>query len=375
MTTRTLLPLFITASLALLLVAAFLPNPDPTTAVNPVPCPTLVPAATATPDGGPTYTATPTYTPCLTKETSTPTVTPTPPPATAMSLRVDAAQTFDCAGGPVAGKVCVDLGAKFDVIVVADAIPPNGYWFAQAWIDYDDQGLTDKKNVFSQWPDCEPATIFIFQDEINNGAATGCMSGLLPPQPPSMYKGDLFALSLTCTDDASSNDMRIVQAGDPIADAPGTLVGTYGALFIEIATFNQFVPSVTGIQVNCAEKPTKQPEPGDTDGDGCSDQRENGPDETLGGQRDWQNPHDFYDVAGSPGPPQNGAPDGIIDLPNDILGVIKHHPAGDLGYDAQFDRGPWTGPNSWNDTQGPDGVIDLPNDILGVLLQFNHNCQ
>ena len=114
--------------------------------------------------------------------------------------------------------------------------------------------------------------------------------------------------------------------------------------------------------------------PGDTDGDGCSDIHENGPDETLGGQREYDNPWDFYDVAGSPLPPQNGAPDGVIDLPNDILGVIQHHPSGTLGYDAQFDRGPWTGPNSWNETQGPDGVIDLPNDILGVILQFNHRC-
>ena len=119
----------------------------------------------------------------------------------------------------------------------------------------------------------------------------------------------------------------------------------------------------------------KKKKPGDTDGDGCADVHENGPDETLGGQRDYKNPHDFYDVAGSPGPPQNGAPDGVVDLPNDILGVIQHHPAGTLGYDVQFDRGPWTGPNSWNDTQGPDGVIDLPNDILGVILQFNHRCQ
>ena len=45
-----------------------------------------------------------------------------------------------------------------------------------------------------------------------------------------------------------------------------------------------------------------------------------------------------------------------------------------MGYDAQFDRGPWTGSNSWNETQGPDGVIDLPNDILGVIMQFNHRC-
>ena len=125
----------------------------------------------------------------------------------------------------------------------------------------------------------------------------------------------------------------------------------------------------------CIEVVTaKLAKPGDTDGDGCPDLHENGPDETLGGQRDWLNPNDFYDVAGSPLPPQNGAPDGVIDLPNDILGVIQHHPAGTLGYDVQFDRGTWTGPNSWNETQGPDGVIDLPNDILGVILQFAHSC-
>ncbi len=116
--------------------------------------------------------------------------------------------------------------------------------------------------------------------------------------------------------------------------------------------------------------PTPTPEP-DTDGDGCSDPRENGPDETLGGLRDWQNPWDFYDVLGGGG----GQPDQIIDLPNDILGVIQHFaPTGAPPYDVQFDRGPSSGPNAWNMT-APDGVIDLPNDVLGVILQFNHSCQ
>ena len=119
--------------------------------------------------------------------------------------------------------------------------------------------------------------------------------------------------------------------------------------------------------------PTKQPAPGDTDGDGCSDQRENGSDETLGGLRDYRNPWDFYDVLGS------GAAlprDGIIDLPNDILGVIQHFaPLGtEPEYDVNFDRGPSSGPNPWNMT-APDGVIDLPNDILGVIQQFNHDCR
>ena len=113
------------------------------------------------------------------------------------------------------------------------------------------------------------------------------------------------------------------------------------------------------------------PDPGDTDGDGCSDARENGPDETLGGLRDYKNPYDFYDVRG----PGAALPvDGVIDLPNDILTVILgFSPLGLPPYDASLDRGVSSGPNAWNMTAS-DGVIDLPNDILGVILQFDHDC-
>ena len=115
--------------------------------------------------------------------------------------------------------------------------------------------------------------------------------------------------------------------------------------------------------------PTTPPDPGDTDGDGCSDVRENGPDETLGGLRDSQNPWDFYDVAGP-----EGSPDGEVDLFADVLGVINHYSLdGSPPYDVQFDRGPSAGPNPWNMT-APDGVIDLFTDILGVIGQYGHNC-
>ena len=65
----------------------------------------------------------------------------------------------------------------------------------------------------------------------------------------------------------------------------------------------------------------------------------------------------------------------MIDLPNDILGVILHFsPAGKTPYDVRFDRGEIrAGENHWK-REGPDGAIDLPNDILGVILQFQHNC-
>ena len=100
----------------------------------------------------------------------------------------------------------------------------------------------------------------------------------------------------------------------------------------------------------------------DTDGDGCK----NGQEVRFHLRRNPLDPWDYYDVS--------VPKDGVIDLPNDILGVILHFAPG--GYppgDENFDRGPSTGPNTWNMT-APDGVIDLPNDILGVIFQFNHNC-
>lgn len=102
------------------------------------------------------------------------------------------------------------------------------------------------------------------------------------------------------------------------------------------------------------------------DNDACTDDQENGPDETLGGRRNPHNKWDFYDTNG----------DAIIDLPNDILGVVQHYaPLGtEPAYDVNFDRGPSAGPNVWNMT-APDGVIDLPNDILGVIQQYLHSCQ
>ena len=187
---------------------------------------------------------------------------------------------------------------------------------------------------------------------------------------------DQQSISVACTDPTPTPTPTDTPTVTPTNTPTNTATPTATPTATNTPT-NTATPTATPTATNTATPtttptPTKQPEPGDTDGDGCSDQRENGPDETLGGQRDYKNPHDFYDVLG----PGAALPrDGVVDLPNDILGVIQHFsPSGAAPYDAQFDRGPWTGPNSWNATQGPDGVIDLPNDILGVILQFNHRC-
>ncbi|MEX0786480.1 MAG: flexitail domain-containing putative surface protein [Dehalococcoidia bacterium] len=114
----------------------------------------------------------------------------------------------------------------------------------------------------------------------------------------------------------------------------------------------------------------------DTDGDGCTDGQESGPNEQLGGLRDAKNPWDFYDTNG----------DRVIDLQNDVLQIILRFQTTDGGppnpdtgfsYAANYDRGmailtpPWIYP--WN-RNGPDGVITLQDDILGVIRQYQHSC-
>jgi len=103
----------------------------------------------------------------------------------------------------------------------------------------------------------------------------------------------------------------------------------------------------------------------DQDLDGCSNLAELGNNPATGGLRDPFNRYDYYDVS----QPR----DGVIDLANDILGVILNFAPG--GYppgDENWDRpAPMSG-NAGAWSRGvPDGVIDLPNDILGVILQFN----
>ncbi len=104
----------------------------------------------------------------------------------------------------------------------------------------------------------------------------------------------------------------------------------------------------------------------DSDGDGSPDiveLRDNGA--TDCGLRDPFNPYDWYDVN----------QDGVIDLANDILGVINlwnSVPGGAPPYDVDYDRPPTMigAIGHWN-RGAPDGVIDLVNDILGVIDQWH----
>ena len=100
----------------------------------------------------------------------------------------------------------------------------------------------------------------------------------------------------------------------------------------------------------------------DTDGDGCADDREAGPDQMQGGQRDPLNPWDFF----------NPSHDGKNRV-DDILMVVAHFGfnAGDPGYSTDFDR-TYLGPNPWN-LGPPNGQIRV-DDIIAEIRQFGHDC-
>ncbi len=167
---------------------------------------------------------------------------------------------------------------------------------------------------------------------------------------------------------------------------PGTFT-----LYIDQPDNCEGSPIGTGQEVLVVAVASFKGKASDADNDGVPSSRELG-DDAACGRRDPFNGNDYYDVS----VPR----DGRVDLPNDILGVIKHyspafyvsgtpdvfavHPVIDgvqqiHTVQGNYDRppkmavdtaAPSRSPGTWN-RGSPDGVIDLPNDILGVIQQFN----
>ncbi|MEX0785493.1 MAG: flexitail domain-containing putative surface protein [Dehalococcoidia bacterium] len=127
----------------------------------------------------------------------------------------------------------------------------------------------------------------------------------------------------------------------------------------------------------------------DSDGDGCSDVQELGPDPQLGGGRDPDSFWDFFDV-----PNMSNVRDGAVSLAPDAYSVIlklgakdnngaaiinrysdpmSPPPADRSAYHPAFDRSPPPpGGDPW-DSGPPDGAITLY-DLLLVVFQYGHRC-
>ena len=306
--------------------------------------------------------------------------TPTASAGLAFSIGVDTDgdTTDDCStsGGTV---TCTILDTTFTLNVYLDSLPNGVSNYVALNTAFTYSGVASSSHVsLGEWADC---TALQSSYTAPGKAAMACISYVIPPASPSTYTGLIGAVEFTCA------------SGGKISMEHGEIDT---ALFEDASTFHiEGNASTETLTINCnGPTPTDTPTPsntptpknpdGDGDGDGmpnsmdpnddndaCTDDQENGPDETLGGLRNPHNPWDFYDVRG---PGQSLITDGLIDLPNDILSVILgFSPQGLPPYDESLDRGVSSGPYAWNMT-APDGVIDLPNDILGVILQFDHNC-
>ena len=307
-------------------------------------------------------------TPTPNPEEPTPTPKPEEPTPTPDEEPVGPEMRLNVTGGncdhPTEPSIChVPFSGSFLLSVEVVTAPEAGYILAQTFIDFGSH-LAYKPAASAAdeviWPDLADGTAL--RSETGLGLVNhGGLTSLTPPMPVSHFEGAIVQLEMSCSAEASSNTVLLLAADEKE-------VGTKGSLFV-LPDATQVVPAVSGLTVDCVEPDMVSP---DSDGDGCADLRENGSDESMGGLRDYLNANDFYDVLGGGG----GPPDQIIDLSNDIFGVIIHYaPTGtEPEYDVAFDRGPSAGPNVWNMT-APDGVIDLSNDIMGVIQQYQHDCR
>jgi glucose/arabinose dehydrogenase len=103
----------------------------------------------------------------------------------------------------------------------------------------------------------------------------------------------------------------------------------------------------------------------DSDEDGCHDSRELGLNAAAGGQRDPENPYDFYDTNS----------DRVVNVVDDVISVVAAFgPDGSTNYDADFDRSPLPGAQQRWQMGAPDGAITVLDDVLGAAAQVGHSC-
>ncbi len=126
----------------------------------------------------------------------------------------------------------------------------------------------------------------------------------------------------------------------------------------------------------------------DTDGDGCRNKQELGPQEALGGRRDPESFWDFFDVPTGE-PAERDRRVNVIDIgavvtrfgsvretpptKEEALAEAMSPPPAAPAYHAASDRGgPIPGQELWN-LLPPDGSINIA-DVAAVVVQFGHTC-
>ena len=196
---------------------------------------------------------TPAATPCPAAGCPSPTATPVPllcPAEACMALVVtDEAGEVVCHSS-VDANCDMPVGSDFTLAVDAFAVPENGYVAVQSAIYYGGDliynraGSADDEIV---WPDAALS----LRTELGQGPILhGAITGLLPPLPLSHYEGVFVEISMSCSGEESSSNIRLLPLDDPVA-------GTSGAAFREpvIADGQRIVrPQVGSLRVACCDE-------------------------------------------------------------------------------------------------------------------------
>jgi hypothetical protein len=290
----------------------------------------------------------------------------------------------------------VDLSGVYEMLVreangdctdaQCTAEAPGVYFFCRADIQHDTGNNSVVARPYCYWD----SPVWEINPEGYPGVVGDGMAGAPPPGPQAGAGNyafgdvDLVHAELSGSFNPTTHNFEIdgcIEDQDGAADQ--------GHVYIELTVSAHQTPGTADVWVlqslaNCqngtpagaptfggAEVSLVQANPNkgggyDQDDDGVPDEREL-QDDIACGRRDPFNPYDYYDVS----IPR----DGVIDLPNDIMGVIQHfapggYPPGDENWDRPAKMTGAGAGSTWN-RGSPDGVIDLPNDILGVQLQFN----
>lgn len=271
-----------------------------------------------------------------------------------LSLAIDG--VCDTVGGDVKCGILEDT--SFDVSVSIEdisAITEGAYEGLDVLIEY--TGALSSNGVLSAgpWPDC------YFEANASGPGyeAAGCTIGIAAP--PSTHTGVVVTGSFHCGQGEGALNLHHGFTG--IVAQPGSVYHDKGS---------------DSITVNCeaaTPTPAKLPPPGDTDGDGCPDADENGPDEDFGGRRDYLNPWDYFNPTNDG---QNRVDD-IMAVLERYTGPAYHDPTGDPftepppppAYHPKFDR-TLVGPEEW-DLGPPNGYVTAE-DILLIAKQYFHDC-
>lgn len=155
------------------------------------------------------------------------------------------------------GTTCwVEPGQTFTLAVNADVAPAGGYIGVTSVVQYGpDLAYTPTDSALDEivWPDCDEA-IAVRAEFPEDSIHHGCLSGLAPPLPVSTYTGPVFEIELTCTDEVTTNDVRLLPHGHELADTSGAAFATDISVVV--------IPKIQPLTLVCDDPPpTPTPTP------------------------------------------------------------------------------------------------------------------